>query len=170
MAYVYWFDEPDPKDYAFVQAGVDRLKKYAPGLQTFITKHELQKDWKGTIDIWCPLTPFYNHDAAQAASGARRTILVVRLLRPARPLLHALYRPSGHRSAGLAVADVAAEHRGRSGLGIDLLDARAAILPKILYEDPMSYAQRDAAGGKQAIGATATGGSSIRRWRPPRRA
>ena len=65
MAYVYWFDEPEARDYAFVQAGVDRLKKYAPGLQTFITKHELQKDWKGTIDIWCPLTPFYNHHVAQ---------------------------------------------------------------------------------------------------------
>ena len=30
MAYTYWFDEPEPKDYAFVQAGMDRLKKYAP--------------------------------------------------------------------------------------------------------------------------------------------
>ena len=24
-----------------------------------------RRHWTGTIDIWCPLTPIYNHDAAQ---------------------------------------------------------------------------------------------------------
>jgi hypothetical protein len=70
MAYTYWFDEPDPKDYAFVQAGMDRLKKYAPGIQTMITKHELQPDWAGKMDIWCPLSP--NFDAAVAEKRRAR--------------------------------------------------------------------------------------------------
>jgi hypothetical protein len=65
MAYTYWFDEPDPKDYAFVQAGMDRLKKYAPGIQTMITKHELQPDWSGRMDIWCPLSPNYDPAVAE---------------------------------------------------------------------------------------------------------
>lgn len=73
MAYTYWFDEPEPKDYAFVQAGMDKLKKYAPDLQTMITKHELQADWKGRIDIWCPLTPEFKSDVAdrRRARGER---------------------------------------------------------------------------------------------------
>ena len=33
MAYVYWFDEPDPKDYEFVRDGMERLKRYAPGIR-----------------------------------------------------------------------------------------------------------------------------------------
>ncbi len=65
MAYTYWFDEPDPKDYAFVQAGMDRLKKYAPGLQTMITKYTLQPRWTGRMDIWCPISPAYNHETAE---------------------------------------------------------------------------------------------------------
>ena len=65
MAYTYWFDEPDVKDFAFVQAGMDRIKKYAPGIQTMITKEGLQPDWKGKMDIWCPLSPNYNEQTAQ---------------------------------------------------------------------------------------------------------
>ena len=30
-AYIYWFDEPAPKDYEFVANGFQRLKKHAPG-------------------------------------------------------------------------------------------------------------------------------------------
>jgi hypothetical protein len=65
MAYTYWFDEPAEKDFAFVQAGMDRIKKYAPGIQTMITKEGLQPDWKGKMDIWCPLSPNYNEQTAQ---------------------------------------------------------------------------------------------------------
>lgn len=65
MAYTYWFDEPDTKDYAFVQSGMDRIKKSAPDLQTMITKHELQPDWNGRIDIWCPISFAYQHEVAE---------------------------------------------------------------------------------------------------------
>ena len=30
MAYVYWFDEPGEKDYAFVEAGMDRHQEVRP--------------------------------------------------------------------------------------------------------------------------------------------
>jgi hypothetical protein len=35
-AYVYWFDEPDPKDYEFVMNGFKKLKKYAPRKKTYL--------------------------------------------------------------------------------------------------------------------------------------
>ena len=31
LPYVYWFDEPDPKDYEFVADGFARLQRAAPG-------------------------------------------------------------------------------------------------------------------------------------------
>lgn len=63
MAYVYWFDEPDPKDYEFVTAGVERLKKYAPGLRRMMTE-EPSDEFKAPIDIWCPVS--FNFSAQEA--------------------------------------------------------------------------------------------------------
>lgn len=64
MAYVYWFDEPDPKDYEFVRKGMERIKRYAPGIQTMLTE-EAEEALAGPIDIWCPVTPNYDHAAAE---------------------------------------------------------------------------------------------------------
>jgi len=71
MAYVYWFDEPDPKDYEFVAEYTARLKKYAPGLQRMMTEEPndgfigaLEK--AGTsIDIWCPVSYCYDEEEAR---------------------------------------------------------------------------------------------------------
>jgi len=71
MAYIYWFDEPDPKDYDFVAEYTARLQKYAPGLTRFITEEPnagfisaLEKT--GTsIDIWCPVSYNFDDDEAQ---------------------------------------------------------------------------------------------------------
>ncbi len=63
MAYIYWFDEPRPKDYVFVRNGFERLKKYAPSLQTMLTE-QIEEKLAGPIDIWCLLT-HYDHEAAQ---------------------------------------------------------------------------------------------------------
>jgi hypothetical protein len=72
MAYIYWFDEPEPKDYAFVKAGMERIKKYAPGLPTMLTE-EPGDALAGPIDIWCPITPNYNRAEAEKrrAKGER---------------------------------------------------------------------------------------------------
>jgi len=64
MAYVYWFDEPEPKDYEFVTKGMERLKRYAPGLRRMLTEEPNDK-LQAPVDIWCPITPHYNHEMAE---------------------------------------------------------------------------------------------------------
>lgn len=64
MAYVYWFDEPAPRDYEFVRNGMERLKKYAPGLRTMLTEEPVDA-LAGPIDIWCPVSHNYEHEAAE---------------------------------------------------------------------------------------------------------
>jgi len=68
MAYVYWFDEPDPKDYEFVKKGMNRIKKYAPEINTMLTEEPsddvLAGEKLGKIDLWCPVTPNFNEELA----------------------------------------------------------------------------------------------------------
>jgi hypothetical protein len=73
MTYVYWCDEPDRDIYQKVQAGVARLKKYAPGLNTFITLNRADSSLEGLFDIRCPVSPHYNQTVADArrATGVR---------------------------------------------------------------------------------------------------
>ena len=72
MAYVYWFDEPEPKDYQFVRKGMERIKRYAPGIQTMLTE-EPNDALAGPIDIWCPVSFNYDHQKAEQrrAKGER---------------------------------------------------------------------------------------------------
>lgn len=64
-AYVYWFDEPEPRDYDFVSAGMRRLKRYAPGLRRMLTEEPGDNVLAGLVDIWCPVTPNYDHARAE---------------------------------------------------------------------------------------------------------
>lgn len=59
MAYIYWFDEPEPKDYPFVRSGMERIKKYAPALRCMLTE-EPGEALAGPIDIWCPISNNYH--------------------------------------------------------------------------------------------------------------
>jgi hypothetical protein len=63
-AFVYWFDEPDPKDYAFVMNGFAKLKNAAPGLNRMLTE-QIEEELVGGPNIWCPLTPEYDFEAAE---------------------------------------------------------------------------------------------------------
>ncbi len=65
MAYVYWFDEPAPRDYDFVAGGMRRLKQYAPGLRRMLTEEPGDNVLAGLVDIWCPVSHNYDHDAAE---------------------------------------------------------------------------------------------------------
>ena len=71
-AYVYWFDEPDPKDYPFVAAGLAKLRQDAPKLRRMMTEEPNDEflaalEKAGTsVDIWCPVS--HNFDEAQAAA------------------------------------------------------------------------------------------------------
>ncbi|HOW63835.1 MAG TPA: hypothetical protein PK256_00970, partial [Verrucomicrobiota bacterium] len=60
-AYVYWFDEPDPKDYAFVVEGMRRLKAAAPGLKRLLTEQP-EAELRGHVEIWCGLTPEWTRE------------------------------------------------------------------------------------------------------------
>ena len=52
-AYVYWFDEPDPKDYEFVMNGFKKLKKYAPNIRRLLTE-QVEPELVGGPNLWCP--------------------------------------------------------------------------------------------------------------------
>jgi len=58
-AYVYWFDEPEPKDYAFVVDGMNEIHRAAPKLRRMLTE-EPNPALFGAVDIWCPV--LHNHD------------------------------------------------------------------------------------------------------------
>ena len=63
-AYIYWFDEPDPKDYDFVKEGMDLLKRAAPKMTRFLTEQP-EPELYGSVDLWCPVTSEYNHERAE---------------------------------------------------------------------------------------------------------
>lgn len=65
QAYVYWFDEPDRKDFPFVMKGMRRLKQHAPRLWRLLTK-EVDAELLGGPNLWCPLTPLYREDSGEA--------------------------------------------------------------------------------------------------------
>ncbi|HNQ90071.1 MAG TPA: DUF4091 domain-containing protein [Verrucomicrobiota bacterium] len=68
-AFVYWFDEPDPKDYAFVIAGMKRLKEAAPGLKRMLTEQP-EPELFGHVDVWCGLTPEWTPERVRARRQA----------------------------------------------------------------------------------------------------
>ena len=68
-SYVYWFDEPSPKDYAFCTNGFAKLKRYAPGIRRMITE-EADKALLDSVNLWCPVTPNF-HKGETAAARAK---------------------------------------------------------------------------------------------------
>ncbi len=63
-AYVYWFDEPAPKDYAFVMNGFRKLKEAAPDISRMLTE-QVEPKLVGGPNIWCPLTPSFDPELAE---------------------------------------------------------------------------------------------------------
>lgn len=63
-AFVYWFDEPAPKDYEFVLNGFKKLKKYAPQITRMLTEQPEPKLYGGP-NIWCVVTPRYDSVIAE---------------------------------------------------------------------------------------------------------
>ena len=71
-AYVYWFDEPGPKDYDFVMNGFRKLKEAAPDIRRMLTE-QVEPNLVGGPNLWCPLTPSFDLETAEArrAEGDR---------------------------------------------------------------------------------------------------
>ncbi len=63
-AFVYWFDEPDPKDYDFVMNGWRKLKEAAPDIDRMLTE-QIEPALIGGPNIWCPLTPAFDLELAE---------------------------------------------------------------------------------------------------------
>jgi hypothetical protein len=53
--YIYWFDEPDPKDYPFVREGMLNIRKNAPRLTRFITEHRPGPGIMDVSEIGCTI-------------------------------------------------------------------------------------------------------------------
>lgn len=68
-AYVYWFDEPEPRDYEFVRAGMERLHRHAPKIRRMLTEEPVEALF-GAVDLWCPVTPNYKHEIAEQRRAA----------------------------------------------------------------------------------------------------
>jgi hypothetical protein len=70
MAYVYWFDEPEPRDYDFVAQGLRRLRQHAPGLRRMLTEEPGENVLAGLVDIWCPISFNFDPTAAKKRRAA----------------------------------------------------------------------------------------------------
>ena len=68
-AYVYWFDEPDAKDYAFVMNGFKKLKDFAPGVRRMLTE-PFYPALEGGPHLWCPHSSALNAKDAAARRAA----------------------------------------------------------------------------------------------------
>lgn len=75
-AYVYWFDEPEPKDYGFVARGFAKLKKYAPDIDRMLTEEpsaefrKILEENDASIDVWCPVSPAYDETEGKIEKDA----------------------------------------------------------------------------------------------------
>ncbi len=59
-AYLYWFDEPAPRDYPFVVEGMRLIERTAPGLTRMLTEQP-EPPLFGHVDLWCPVLSNYDH-------------------------------------------------------------------------------------------------------------
>jgi len=58
-AYVYWFDEPAPRDYEFVMNGFRKLRENAPDINRMLTE-QVESDLIGGPNIWCPVSDSFD--------------------------------------------------------------------------------------------------------------
>lgn len=72
-SFIYWFDEPEPDDYAFVMNGFRKLKEAAPGLNRMLTE-EVTPELIGGPNIWCPVSFNYDYEKARRRQAEGETI------------------------------------------------------------------------------------------------
>ena len=63
-AFIYWFDEPAPKDYEFVMNGFAKLKRAAGDINRMLTE-QVEPNLIGGPNIWCPVSNNYKHEPAE---------------------------------------------------------------------------------------------------------
>ncbi|MFH1719504.1 MAG: glycoside hydrolase domain-containing protein, partial [Planctomycetota bacterium] len=63
-AFVYWFDEPAPRDYEFVMNGFEKLKNAAPDITRMLTE-QVEPNLVGGPDIWCAVSNQHKQEPAE---------------------------------------------------------------------------------------------------------
>ena len=63
-AYVYWFDEPSPDQYAFVMNGFEKLKRYCPRIPRMLTEQP-EPQLEGGPNIYCVISNLYRNEASE---------------------------------------------------------------------------------------------------------
>ena len=63
-AFIYWFDEPAPKDYQFVMNGFAKLKNAAPDISRMLTE-QVEPELIDGPDIWCPVSHNFKLEEAE---------------------------------------------------------------------------------------------------------
>lgn len=71
-AYVYWFDEPAPRDYEFVMNGFRKLRENAPAINRMLTE-QVETELIGGPDIWCPVSNAYDPERSAPRRDAGDT-------------------------------------------------------------------------------------------------
>lgn len=69
LAYTYWFDEPDPDDYDFVNFGNELIGTAEPRLTRLMTE-QIEPALVGHVDLWVPLLDLYSPTLAQQRQQA----------------------------------------------------------------------------------------------------
>ena len=63
-AFIYWFDEPAPKDYEFVMNGFAKLKNAAPDINRMLTE-QVEPNLIDGPNIWCSVSNNHKHEPAE---------------------------------------------------------------------------------------------------------
>jgi hypothetical protein len=63
-AFVYWFDEPSPRDYEFVMNGFAKLRAAAPDITRMLTE-QVEPNLIGGPDVWCSISNNFKEEAAK---------------------------------------------------------------------------------------------------------
>jgi hypothetical protein len=142
IPFIYWFDEPDPKDYQFVRSGMDRLARTAPKLRRMLTEQP-EEAMAGPVDIWCPVTPQYDHAAATKRRSHGEHFWWYVCCGPKEPYCTLFI---DHPATELRVWLWQTWHRGVDGIlvwGVNYWNSDTAFPdpahPQNPYEDPMGY-------------------------------
>jgi len=140
-AFVYWFDEPDPKDYEFVNKGFARLKAAGPDLTRMLTE-QVEDALIGGPNLWCPVSFHYDHDRAEkrraagerfwwyVCCGPKAPYATLFLDHPAVELRVWLWQTWQRRIDGILVWETVYWHSPTAYPGKELQNP---------YEDPMSW-------------------------------
>jgi hypothetical protein len=62
--YIYWFDEPAPEQYPYLQNGFNKLKQYCPDIPRMITK-VVEPGLIGGPNLWCAISHEYKSERAE---------------------------------------------------------------------------------------------------------